>query len=175
MADDTGTDQHMKRGATLSLDGMYRYRLTRRWGDDDGATVTWVMLNPSTADGTTDDPTIRRCVGFARSWGFDAMHVVNLFAFRATDPKALHTADDAVGPLNHRHVRLAIDMSAAVVCAWGANARKVPQFRHAPNVRDIAGRTPIYCLGTTKDGSPRHPLYVKADTQLVRFWPEEVR
>ena len=165
----------MKRGATVSLDGVYRYRLTRRWGEDDGPMVTWIMLNPSTADGTEDDPTIRRCIGFSQSWGFDALTVVNLFGFRATDPKALMDADEPIGPLNYRHVRMAMDMAAGIVCAWGANARKVPQYRFVPDVAELAGRSPLFCLGTTKDGSPRHPLYVKADTPLVRFWPGGAR
>lgn len=154
--------------AILSLDGLYRYRLGRRWGDGDP--LVWVMLNPSTADADVDDPTIRRCVNFTKAWGFDALTVVNLFAYRATDPKALQLADDPVGRANYRHVRRAVDEAAGIVCAWGANARKVPQFRHAPDISEIAGLRPLFCLGVTKDGSPRHPLYVKADTPLQRFW-----
>jgi len=160
----------MKRGAVLSVDGTYRYQLTRRWGDDE-ASVTWVMLNPSTADAEVDDPTIRRCVGFSRAWGFDALTVVNLFAYRATDPKALSLADEPVGAANYRHVRAAIEDSNGVVCAWGANARKVRQFLYTPDVRDLAARLdrPVFCLGTTKAGDPKHPLYIRADTPLTTY------
>ncbi len=160
----------MKRGAVMSIDQAYRYQLTRRWGDDE-ASVTWVMLNPSTADADVDDPTIRRCIGFSRSWGFDALTVVNLFAYRATDPKALALADEPVGQVNYRHVREAIEDSAGVVCAWGAHARKVRQFPYTPDVRDLAARcrVPVFCLGTTKAGDPRHPLYLAADTPLITY------
>ena len=126
------------------------------------------MLNPSTADATVDDPTIRRCRGFARAWDCNGIVVANLYALRATDPAELWRHPEPVGPLNDFHLqRLALEHET-VVCAWGANARRerVAQVRAlftGPHHR-------LMCLGVTKDGSPRHPLYVRADQPLIE-WP----
>src|SRR5438128_11131670 len=108
-------------GATFSRDRRYRYRLWRRW-DRSRAVVAFVMLSPSTADAMHDDPTIRRCVGFARAWGCGGVDVVNLFALRATDPRALRKAADPIGPANERHLRRAVRAAGLVVLAWGAHA-----------------------------------------------------
>src|SRR5262245_19133112 len=96
-------DLFQTKEALISPCGLYRYWLTRTW-DNSLRRVCWVMLNPSTADAEQDDPTIRRCVGFARSWGAGGIIVVNLFAFRASDPKALLRAADPVGPDNDGHI-----------------------------------------------------------------------
>src|SRR5881396_744410 len=109
-------------GATFSRDRRYRYRLWRRW-DRSRAVVAFVMLNPSTADAMHDDPTIRRCIGFARNWGFGGVDVVNLFALRATDPRALRRAHDPVGPANDRHIASAGSRASLVILAWGAQGR----------------------------------------------------
>ena len=103
-------------GATFSRDRRYRYRLWRRW-DRSRAVVAFVMLNPSTADAMHDDPTIRRCVGFARAWGFGGVDVVNLFALRATDTRALRKAADPIGPANDRHLRRAVRSAGLIVLA----------------------------------------------------------
>ena len=155
--------------AVISPDGLYRYRLTRQWGRGARFAV-FVMLNPSTADAHHDDPTIRRCMGFARSWGLDGIEVVNLFAFRATNPENI-PADSLVarGPHNVRHVTDAIASAHVLVAAWGAWS---PGRDGNPTPVDVAsrawsmGRT-LYCLGTTKAGAPRHPLYLRADQPLV--------
>jgi hypothetical protein len=146
-------------GATFSRDRRYRYRLWRRW-DDTRPVVAFVMLNPSTADARREDPTIRRCIGFARAWGFGGVEVVNLFAFRATDPRSLRRVRDPVGPLNARYVRAATRRSALVVAAWGAHG--VPDRAGMPRL-PRGGR----CLGFTRGGQPRHPLYVRRDARLV--------
>src|SRR5688500_11357729 len=104
-------------GAVFDRSGRYRYRLWRRWGD--GGAVAFVMLNPSTADAERDDPTIRRCGGFARAWGFGSMVVVNLFALRSSDPQRLRRARDPVGRENDRHIIDVTGTSDAVVLAWG--------------------------------------------------------
>lgn len=151
--------------AALSDCGTYRYRLSRRWGA--GRSCLFVMLNPSTADASLDDPTIRRCAGFARREGFDGMEVVNLMAFRATDPSALPADKTAEGPDNARHVADALrDTSGPVIAAWGAQRAAVPFARPMRGVIARAGR-PIVCLGVTKGGDPRHPLYVRGDAPLV--------
>ncbi|TME62616.1 MAG: DUF1643 domain-containing protein [Chloroflexi bacterium] len=144
------------RGATFSADRRYRYRLWRRW---DGArpVVAFVMLNPSTADARRDDPTIRRCIGFAKSWGFGGVEVVNLFAYRATDPGELRRVADPVGVDNDRHIRRAIARADLVVLAWGARAGS-RRLLNLPQAR---------CLGLTRAGQPRHPLYLRRDASLV--------
>src|SRR5262245_2535132 len=105
--------------ADISSDGVYRYSLSRRLSHGDRA-VLFVGLNPSTADGATDDPTIRRCVGFARSWGFDWLLMGNLYALRSTDPKGLMRVEDPIGPKNQGKLRNLTRRTELVVAAWGA-------------------------------------------------------
>jgi hypothetical protein len=159
------TDEAIQKDALLSPCGRYRYWLTREWGP--GATVVFVMLNPSIADAAIDDPTIRRCIGFARSWGYGALAVVNLYALRSTDPKGLWLADDPVGPDNDmwltRFATGAEATDAPVVAAWGANART----DRIDAVKALSGMHRLSALGLTKDGQPRHPLYLKADLRPV--------
>lgn len=156
------------RGAVLSDDGLYRYQLSRQWGPNPRNCILWVMLNPSTADADSDDPTIRRCIGFSRRWGFDALKVVNLYALRCTRPVHLEHHPDPVGPDNEEWIAHSLESVDQVVFAWGAH--KPP--RTAPydvvlNVETIIGSTnlPIVALGWTQDGHPRHPLYVKGDSE----------
>jgi hypothetical protein len=150
--------------ATFDVTGRYRYRLGRWWGP--GPRVAFVMLNPNTADAVRDDPTIRRCVAFAKSWGCGSADVVNLFARRARDPRQLARAVDPVGPDNDRHLRRALREADLVVCAWGAS----PLARsRAAELPPILGGRPLRCLGLTKQGAPRHPLYLRRDTRLRRF------
>ena len=146
--------------AVFSDCGRYRYLLTRRWGD--GPAATFVMLNPSTADAATDDPTIRRCIGFAKSWDCGSLNVVNLFAFRATDPRELLAATDPVGPRNDAFLH---GYLPGAVAAWGAH--KMAAARARGVVRAFSRSSPLWCLGVTKDGHPRHPLYVRADAPLT--------
>lgn len=155
----------MNSTAIISADGDYRYRLGRVW-DDAAGQVAFVMLNPSIADHQVDDPTIRRCVGFAKEWGYGGLIVVNLFAYRATKPERLFTASDPVGPDNDRHLVEAAGEANMVVCAWGAGATKMPgRVRTVREELQSALGRPLFCLGRTKDSHPRHPLYVRA-TQL---------
>jgi hypothetical protein len=157
-------------GALLSDDGAYRYRLWR----GAGRSMLFVMLNPSTADASADDPTIRRCVSFAAREGCTRIDVINLFALRATDPKALAAHADPVGPDNRTHTDEALSMAVhcdfPIVAAWGAHgfavSRAVAFAQAAARLR-----APLLCLGTTKDGAPRHPLYVRADAPLVVWSP----
>lgn len=156
----------MRRSADISADGRYRYSLYRAWGQ--GGVVTWVMLNPSTADGTEDDPTIRRCIDFSERWGYGALWVVNLFAFRSTDPtvvKALYAVSpiEARGPENDKHVRMLCGSADKVICAWGN-----PGGKGTPS-RDMLCLGGTWCLGKTKSGAPKHPLYLAKTTELVPF------
>ena len=148
----------------ISPCGLYRYLLLRDWRN--GPTVNFVMLNPSTADATQDDPTIRRCAGFAKAWGYGTLAVTNLYAFRATNPAELQRAADPVGPANDDTIKAVALDSALVVCAWGAlgGAR-------AAVVERMLGRlgVQLYSLGMTKGGQPRHPLYLPARCQPRPF------
>jgi hypothetical protein len=164
------------RGADISSDGIYRYLLERDWDDVEQPasrerTVGFVMLNPSTADASVDDPTIRRCVGFARAWGYTRLLVGNLFALRATDPAELRTRLAPVGPRNDG-VLLALPMLAEIiVCAWGVHGAF--RGRDAQVLEVLRGATlrtgHIRHLGLTKAGAPRHPLYLRADIQPIAW------
>lgn len=151
--------------ATISADGLYRYELTRTTGvgGPSLAVVLWVMLNPSTAGATTGDPTIRRVVAFSRASGYSLAVVVNLFALRATNPRQLIEAINPVGPATDGYIARWARRADRVVLAYGAVPRALRWRVHQ------VGRllpTATSCLGTTRDGWPRHPLYVRADTTL---------
>jgi hypothetical protein len=160
--------------ATLSACGRYRYTLRRDLDTRPGPTVAFVMLNPSTADAATDDPTLRRVQGFARRLGAARLLVVNLFAWRATSPRALAAAADPVGPKNRAAVRAALRAADHVIAAWGA----APPGLAAAHARAVAAltalaraaRRPLLALATTQGGHPRHPLYLRA-TLTPRPWP----
>jgi hypothetical protein len=147
---------------------LYRYMLWRRWGPNPENMITWVMLNPSTADATEDDPTIRRIVGFSRREGFDAARVVNLFALRATDPNELTAAADPVGPDNDAQIIASVAMSGGrAIVAWGAHRFAVAR---AIEVADNQLRgADLRCLGLTNKGYPRHPLYMPGEAPLIVF------
>jgi len=148
----------MSSWAVLSDDGRYRYRLGRLWRES-GLILPFVMLNPSTADAEQDDPTIRRCIGFAEKLGYAGLVVVNLYAFRATDPRVLWQVDDPVGPDNDRHLFDVMESRRIVIAAWGGNA-KPDRVDVTVRMATAAGAN-LCALGETKDGHPRHPLYLK--------------
>jgi len=155
----------VRRSAKLSDDGMYRYALIRRWqGTPGDRPCTFIMLNPSTADADLDDPTIRRCVGFARALGCAGLAVVNLYAYRATKPADLWRANDPVGPEADHFLTLAAERSARLgsplIAAWGVGA-KPPRVAAVLELVKAVGAE-LTALGTSKDGAPRHPLYLPA-------------
>jgi hypothetical protein len=156
--------------AVISDCGKYRYVLRRktncvlRWVRP----ILFIMLNPSTADATQDDPTIRRCIRFAEREQYTDLTVVNLFALRATDPKQLKLVDDPIGPENNLHIEKAVagHRNHLIVAAWGAHP--FARFRgHEVNSRF----GPFECLGVTKCGDPRHPLYVRGDQEFSHYRP----
>ena len=153
-------------GAAFSPDKAYRYVLTRTW-DVALPAMTWVMLNPSTADAMTDDPTIRRCKAFARREGCGGISVVNLFGLRATDPRALREHADPVGPVNDWFVRLHVQGASRAVAAWGAHGTLRGRAAEVARKLEATPGIRLECLGVTADGSPRHPLYVRSDAPLV--------
>ncbi len=153
--------------AIISSDEKYRYLSVRQW-DANLPKLGWVMLNPSTADAENDDPTIRRCIGFAKDWGYGAIIVGNLFAFRATNPKELLKASSPSGDDNEFHLQSIFDSCEKVVCAWGAFAPKVYEYDYmASKVREFGRR---YALGYTKQCEPIHPLYVSKNKTLFEMF-----
>lgn len=197
----TASTEEIRRGARVSGDGLYRYELTRTWDPANDARAVWIMLNPSTADAMVDDATVRRCIGFSKREGFGTMTVLNLYAYRSKDPDQLGAVADPVGPDNRETIAEWTDphIAVKVIAAWGSfvpfgrevlRGQSVPgnprgragsggrpslaRLSHAQLVQTILNtiRSPrVYCLGTTKDGHPRHPLYVAAD-QPLQVWRE---
>jgi hypothetical protein len=154
--------------ALFSPCGLCRYSLQRSW-DDDAPVLVFLMLNPSTADEVATDATLRVCLRRAMTGGFGMLRVLNLFALRATDPAALRTADDPVGPRNDAAIRDGLtDLRHAgdrIVCAWGNHGSH--QDRAAQVLQRLrAGRHELHHLGLNKGGAPRHPLYVALDQPL---------
>lgn len=158
--------------AIISECGKYRYLLTRESELEQpgqGAAL-FLMLNPSTADATLDDPTIRRCRSFAKGWGCAGVSVANLYAYRATRPADLWLAEDPVGPDNDALLRVVASEHGDIVCAWGANAKLDRMLSVVDTLINAGAR--LWCLGTTKDGQPRHPLYIKGNTALIPWEPK---
>jgi len=144
----------MNNTALISEDKLYRYQLLRVW-DETLPRVLFVMLNPSTADATKDDPTIRRVISFAKSWGYGGVYVGNLFAFRSTDPKALKYVTDPTGEDNIQHIQDMVGLVDKIIYAWGNNQKE-------PKWLSELVPTP-YCIDISKKGVPKHPLYLKKD------------
>lgn len=177
---------------------IYRYSLVRRW--DSGPTCLWIMLNPSTADETKLDPTLRRVLGFTQSWDpesingitlyppykrFGAFEVCNLYAFRSTDPEALwartlfdpvsgsHVPFDPIGPDNDEAIQIAAKRAQLVIVGWGTNARPERERKVAQLLADV-GVQP-YALGLAKKGQPVHPLYMPASKKPVPWHAKGLR
>ena len=157
--------------AMISACGNYRYILSREALPETEIRhelpLVFVMLNPSTADAEKSDPTVNRCRGFARDWGYNGLLVVNLYGYRATDPCHLTRVDDPVGPSNNAILKTVFKTHRKVVCAWGNNA----DWTRAYEVLDLmaAAKTETYCLGVTGHGAPKHPLYLNRKTQMEPF------
>ena len=164
----------MKSSALISRCGHYRYWLKREW-DDQRPPCVFVGLNPSTADAQRDDPTLRRCIGFAQDWGFGGLTLVNLFAFRATDPAVLKKVQDPIGPRTDYWLRRICGETADIIAAWG-NMGAMAQLGARPVRRDQWFERrfgPLLCLGTTQSGAPRHPLYVPKHQVMMPYHPSE--
>ena len=158
---------NMVRKATLSDCGLYRYDLWRSWAV--GPHVTFLMFNPSVADGTEDDPTIGRCIGFARSWGFSGLVVVNLFAFRATEVRDLWKAADPVGPENDTFI-CSHAFPGPIVAAWGVKPKAAARVREVYDKLNKMGRT-LYAIRETHGGHPEHPLFLPGHLKAFAWRP----
>jgi hypothetical protein len=154
----------MKKGAVIDKAGLYRYSLWRDW-DMEKPKLVFIMLNPSKADANIDDPTLRRCINFANSWDFGSLIVVNLFAYRSASPLDLRQVDDPIGSQNDRYLKKAIKSADRVVVAWGNNGKLMQRDRLVLELLSKHNIQP-HCLGITKAGYPRHPLYVMCSNQL---------
>lgn len=155
----------MKKSADISECGKYRYLLRRMWAIGDS--VLFIMLNPSIADASIDDPTIRRCIGFAKGWGYGSISVCNLYAYRATNPDELDllTSSKLVGIKNGEILKSIRNESDKIIVAWGTKGGQGSvQFRNIFN-----GYVNLYCFGFNRNGSPKHPLYIKKDTELISW------
>lgn len=165
--------ENIIRDAMISEDGKYRYWLSRRWGD--GKCLGVIMLNPSTADAEVDDPTIKKLIGFAQINGYDAIDVVNLFAWRSTDPRELRTCSDPVGRLNNGHIYAMLVTCDTVLLAWGSKdyPDRVNQVKNliirALNSGKLSNAEDIVCLKYTNYRQPSHPLYIGYETPFTPY------
>lgn len=163
-------------GAVFSEDRKHRYRLWRNWSDAEGRArrvACWIMLNPSTADEMVLDPTIRRCVSFSKAWGYGGIEIVNVFGLRSTNPAGLKAVQDPVGPYNDLAIVEVASRAdvGVVVAAWGVHARQRGREKQVTGML-LEKRVDVRHLGpANKDGSPRHPLYVKGTTLPVPYRP----
>ena len=145
--------------AVFSDDARYRYTLLRSW-EMTGPQVCFCMLNPSVADHLVDDATIRRCLAYARDWGYGSLQVTNLFAYRATNPALLREVDDPVGPQNNHTILDAAFHADRVIIAWGTHGTYRERDQQVLALLERADCEP-YHLGLTREGQPRHPLYLR--------------
>jgi hypothetical protein len=160
-------NKYLENDAVISECGKYRYLLRRVW-DQKKPRALLIMLNPSTADARQDDPTIRSCVRLVSELGYGSIEVVNCFAWRATKPTDLPDMARAIGPDNEAVTIGAIGRCDIVICAWGANSMAIERGRHVRALTQWK-RPAAYCFGKTKDGAPKHPLYIKSGTPLETF------
>lgn len=152
----------MEKTALISPCGNYRYKLGRFW-DKSKPIVMFIMLNPSTADAKLDDPTIRRCINFAKSWGYGGLYVGNLFSFRSTDPKNILTCDNPIGEHNLHYLNEMSLKSSSIICAWGNSTIISKILKKNKNYAPLKEINNLNYLELSKDGTPKHPLYLKGD------------
>lgn len=159
----TRHDFTAKHGAVLSDDRIYRYALWRTW-DASKPTIMFIGLNPSTADETTDDPTVRKCIRFAKAWGYGRLIMANLFALRATDSVQMLRAPEPIGDQNDAWINRMADRADFVVAAWGNDGQ------HKGRSFEVRSQlTDLHCLKVNATGEPSHPLYLKAEIEPQRY------
>ena len=139
----------------------YRYALWRQWIGGVGYAM-FIGLNPSTADETHDDPTVRRCIRYVQSWGYEALCMMNIFAYRATDPAIMKRAADPIGPENDQYLKELAEGAGIVVAAWGVHGQ------HQGRDKQVIAMLPeLHCLKITGDGCPGHPLYLSKSIKPI--------
>ncbi len=159
---------NVKSGAIFDPTNTYRYTLWRSWSPDHPC-LTFIMLNPSTADALKNDSTIARCLAFAHRWDFGMLEVVNLFAYKTANPSDLLKVSNPIGEENDHFLLQAIARAFCIVAAWGTKGILLNRDKHV--LRLLAYHQTLYCLGFTRGGHPRHPLYVKGNAGLVPWIP----
>ncbi len=147
----------MQGGAVIT--GNYRYLLWREWNSQ-GKTASFIMLNPSRADAQINDPTITRCINFAKDWGYGRLEVVNLFAYRTSKPTLLKQATEPIGRDNDRYILESIQRCDRIILAWGNHGTWQKQDLYTLQL--LKNHNHLYSLGITKKGCPRHPLYLRS-------------
>jgi hypothetical protein len=161
---------YAKKGATFSEDKKYRYTLWREW-DPVKPSVAFVMLNPSTADERVLDPTLRRCLGYAREWGYGRMDILNLFALRSTDPRVLYAHRDPIGQQNDEYTRSVCvrARTRVIIAAWGVHGKFMNRDQEVTDlITETLGQR-LYYLQLTNNGIPSHPLYLKGSLRPVLY------
>ena len=161
-------EYHVDKGVCISECGRYRYALWRIWNKQ-LPYLGFLLLNPSTADAETDDPTITRCMARARQLGYGGIYVCNLFAYRATDPAEIYKAPDAIGPENDQWTPYYMLMCRMVICGWGKHGTWLNRDRAVIASLETMPWRMLYALDTNADGSPKHPLYVAYNVQPKPF------
>lgn len=141
----------------------YRYTLYREWGEGNRI-VAFVGLNPSTADEIKNDPTVTRCINYAKKWGYSGMYMMNIFAYRATDPRVMKAHSEPIGSENDHYLSLVAREADIVVAAWGTHGKHLNRGQAVKNL--IPG---LHCLRITKDGHPSHPLYLPSDLVPIEY------
>ncbi|MDJ0596460.1 MAG: DUF1643 domain-containing protein [Pleurocapsa sp. MO_226.B13] len=154
----------MEGGAVI--EGDYRYLLWREW-DTQSKTVSFIMLNPNSADAEINDPTITRCINFALSWGYGRLEVVNLFAYRTSKPSLLKQVTEPIGKDNDRFILESVNRSDRVILAWGNHGTWRKQDLYTLEL--LKNQNHLYSLGITKKGCPRHPLYLCSNTKPLKY------
>ena len=163
------------RSAFLSDCKKYRYSLTRTW-DENKPIVLFIMLNPSTADGVVDDPTIRRCKVFAEDWGYGGLYVGNLYPFRAKEPTNLLLAENPLGKLNGDYIKMMALNSELIICAWGNSGIVKKLQKRFPDYKPLADlNRHLHYLELSMDGTPKHPLYLKAELMPIKYETKSCR
>ena len=157
----------MQKSAILDKTRKYRYLLERQWGNDNNNFINFILLNPSTADETKDDPTIKACIKIAQNLGYDGLWVTNLFAFRATNPKELLTCVDPIGDNNDKYTLKYANKAKKIIIAWGNHGDILRRNKEV--LKLLAGIKNIECFEITKTQNPKHPLYTKRDCKPILF------
>ena len=153
----------MEKKANISKDKIYRYTLSRTW-DSTKPTVLFIGLNPSIADENIDDPTVTRCINFAKDWGYGTLLMANLFAFRSTYPKEIYLIDDPIGKDNDHYLLECVKQSDLIIACWGNNGTYMDREKI---IKELVPN--LYCLQKNKNGTPHHPLRLPRDINPIPF------
>ena len=151
----------MEKKANISKDKIYRYTLSRTW-DSTKPTVLFIGLNPSIADENIDDPTVTRCINFAKDWGYGTLLMANLFAFRSTYPKEIYLIDDPIGKDNDHYILECVKQSDLIIACWGNNGTYMDREKI---IKELVPN--LYCLQKNKNGTPHHPLRLSRDINPI--------